>query len=98
MGSANKYSLIAAAIFLISFICCSPKNDETALRELVEKAVGLAEEHDIAGIMDLTTKDFKAKPGDFDRIGVKRILFLTFKHYGKGWRIEHFPSAAECES
>jgi hypothetical protein len=80
---ANKYVLLVAGIVVISLTCCTPKDDEVALRELVEKAAKLAEEHDIGGLMDLTTEDFKATPGNFDRIGAKRMLFVTFRHYGE---------------
>ena len=57
-------------------------DDEKALYELVEKAAALGEKHDIGGLMDLTTEDFRAFPGDLDRRGCKRILFMAFRHYG----------------
>ena len=79
----NKYVFLPVGFIIFSFACCAPKDDESALRELVDKGVSLAEEHDIAGLMELTTEDFKAKPGDFDRTGVRRILFLAFRHYGE---------------
>ena len=33
--------------------------------------------------MDLTSEDFQAQPGNFDRRGAKSILFMTFRHYGE---------------
>ena len=80
---ANKHVFLPVGLIIFSFSCCAPQDDESALRELVDKGVSLAEEHDIVGLIDLTTEDFKAKPGDFDRTGVKRILFVTFRHYGQ---------------
>ena len=74
--------LIVGALILASAFC-SPKDDERALRELVEKAARFAEQHDIGGIMDLATEDFQAQPGNLDRRGAKRILFMTFRHYGE---------------
>jgi hypothetical protein len=74
--------LIIGAIILASAFC-SPKDDERALRGLVEKAARFAELHDIGGIMDLATEDFQAQPGNLDRRGAKSTLFMTFKHYGE---------------
>ena len=74
--------LIIGAIILASAFC-SPKDDERALRELVEKAAHFAEQHDIGGIMALATKDFQGQPGNLDGRGAKRILFMTFRHYGE---------------
>lgn len=79
----NKCVFLPAGLILFLLAFCSPQSDESALRELVEKSVQLAEEHDIGGLMDLTTEDFKARPGNFDSTGVKRILFISFRHYGK---------------
>ena len=73
--------IVGALIFASAF--CSPKNDERALRELVEKAARFAEQQDIGGIMDLATEDFQAQPGNLDRRGAKGILFMTFRHYGE---------------
>jgi hypothetical protein len=43
---------------------CSSKDEETAIRELVKKGATLGEEQDIKGLMNLTTEDFLALPGD----------------------------------
>ena len=73
---------LVAAISLVSLTCSSPEDDEIAVRRLIKEAAVLAEQHDIGGIMDLTTEDFQAGPGKLDRREVKRILWLAFKHYG----------------
>jgi len=42
----------------------------------------MAEDHDIAGILALTTEDVRAMPMDLDRRGIKGVLWRTFKYYG----------------
>ena len=79
----RRWALLMAGILMLSFAFCAPKDDERVLRELVENAARLGEEHDIRGIMELTTEDFRAMPGDMDRQGAKRILFMAFRHYGE---------------
>ena len=74
--------LLIIGIIILTVCFCSAKDDEKALRELVERAAQLAEQHDIGEIMDLTTEDFKAQPGDLDHRETKRILFMAFRHYG----------------
>lgn len=84
--------------FLILFSAsCSTKDDERALQELVEKAARLAEQHDISAIMDLTTENFQAQPGDLDHRGAKRILFLAFRHY-RELRVLHPRPSVDLES
>jgi hypothetical protein len=61
---------------------CSSKDEETAIRELVKKGATLGEEQDIKGLMNLTTEDFLALPGDLGRQETRRILFVAFRHYG----------------
>jgi len=80
---ARPWVLLSVGALILVFAFCSPKDDERALRELVEKAARFAEQHDIGGIMDLTAEDFEAQPGDLDRRGSKGILFMTFRHYGE---------------
>lgn len=82
-GTRPWMLLWIASIIIFALSFCAPGDDERALRELVENAARLAEEHDIGGIMDLTTQDFKARPGDLDRRKSKGILFMTFRHYGE---------------
>jgi hypothetical protein len=78
----RSYLFLMAGIFIFACSTCAPKDDEKALQELVEKAARLAEKHNISGVMGLTTQDFKAKPGNVDQRESKRILFITFRHYG----------------
>lgn len=60
---------------------CSSKDEETVIRELVKKGATLGEEQDIKGLMNLTTEDFLALPGDLGRQETRRILFVAFRHY-----------------
>jgi len=74
-----------ALIFLIplSFlISCSDKDEGSVIRKLVEKCASLAEEHDVKGIIERTTQDFQAHPGQHDRMQVRKILWWIFRQYG----------------
>lgn len=74
-----------ALIFLIplSFlISCSDKDDVSVIRKLVEECAGLAEEHNAKGIIERTTQDFHAYPGQRDRMQVRKILWWVFRQYG----------------
>jgi hypothetical protein len=62
-------------------VSCSSKDEETLIRELVKKGATLGEEQDIKGLMNLTTEDFLALPGDLGRQETRRILFVAFRHY-----------------
>ncbi len=75
--------MAAAAVLLFALPFCAPADDEKALREMVESAARLTEEHDIGGLMDLTTGDFHAQPGQIDRLGARRVLFMAFRYYGE---------------
>lgn len=60
---------------------CSSRDEETAIREFIKKGAKLGEEQDIKGLMNLTTEDFLALPGDLGRQETRRILFVAFRHY-----------------
>jgi hypothetical protein len=60
---------------------CSSKDEESAIRELINKGATLGEEQDIKGLMSLTTEDLLVLPGDLGRQETRRILFLAFRHY-----------------
>jgi hypothetical protein len=67
-------------VFLTS---CSGKDDADIIRQLIKEGAKLAAEHDAVGLMQLTTEDFLAGPGQHDRKEVRRILWLAFRHYGE---------------
>ena len=97
MKRARPWMLLIAGALILASAFCSPKDHERALRELVKKAARLAEQHDIGGIMDLTTEDFRAQPGNLDRRGAKSILFMTFRHYEE-LKVFHPQPSVDLES
>ncbi len=79
----QKQLSILLAIFFLFLISCSEKDDAAAIRALIKKGAQLAEDHDVSGILDLTTDDVVALPGQHDRREIKRIIWTAFMHYGK---------------
>jgi len=75
-------SILLAILFLF-VISCSEKDDAAAIRALIKKGAELAEDHDVSGILELTTEDVVALPGRHDRREIKRIIWAAFMHYGK---------------
>jgi hypothetical protein len=63
-------------------LSCTSRDETTAIRELIKEGAKLGEEHDIGGLINLTSDDFVALPGDLDRRETRRILWLAFRHYG----------------
>lgn len=79
-------TLKRAVCWIVLFLLlasCSEKDDITLIRQLIEQGAKLAENHDINGLMKLTTGDFIALPGKHDNREVKTIIWLAFKHYRK---------------
>lgn len=70
------------AILFVFVSSCSPKDEVAAIRELIRKGAELAEDHDVGGVMELTTENVVALPGRHNRMEIKRIIWLAFKHYG----------------
>lgn len=60
---------------------CATRDEAEALRRLIKKGAELAEDHDVGGLMKMTTEDFSALPGKRDRDEVRGILYLAFRHY-----------------
>ena len=70
-------------LFTACMVCsCSEQDDAKAIRTLIEKGAQLAEDHDIGGILELTTQTFEANPGALDRAKVKGVLWRIFQYYG----------------
>lgn len=74
---------IILGILFVFFTACSEKDEAAAIRELIKKGAQLAESHDLSGILELTTEDVVAFPGQHDRREIKRIIWAAFMHYGK---------------
>ncbi len=73
---------VLAVAFSVTGAGCSKTDEEAAILELIQEGAGLAEAHDLGGVVDLTTDSFVADPGGFPRREAKRILFVGFKRYG----------------
>jgi hypothetical protein len=72
-------------VFFFFFLAaaCSEKNDVQLIRALIKKGAELAEDHNVSGIMELTTEDVVALPGQHNRLEIKRIIWSALMHYGK---------------
>jgi hypothetical protein len=75
-------AILFPLLVLGCILSCSPGDETTAIRELIKQGAALGEEHDISGLINLTSDDFIALPGNVDRRETRRILWLTFRHYG----------------
>ena len=76
---------------------CSAGDDVGAIREVIETAVESAEKHEIGEIIDFTTEDFLALPGELNRKATAGILWRTFRYYGE-MKIVHPQPGVELES
>ena len=64
-----------------SMVSCATDDDSTAIRELIKQGKSLSEKQDLRGLMQLTTDEFLALPGDLNRRETKRILWMAFRYY-----------------
>jgi len=82
----NWYNLLVRPGLLLLVLCffltsCASKDDTDVIRQLIKQGALCAENHDIRGLMKLTSEDFLAMPGQHDHNGVRRILWMAFRHY-----------------
>jgi hypothetical protein len=75
-------AILFPLLILGCLLSCSPGDETTAIRELIKEGAKLGEGHDISGLINLTSDDFVALPGNLDRRETRRILWLAFRHYG----------------
>ena len=77
--------MLPCMVFFVFFgaASCSEKDDAQLIRALIKEAAEMAEDHDVSGIMELTTADVVALPGRHNRLEIKRLIFSAFMHYGK---------------
>lgn len=80
---------IVVMLSLLLLNACSKTDREEEVYILIQHAVDLAEGHNLSGLMELTQEGFTAGPGDYTSKDIRRILFVTFKRFGK-FRI-HYP-------
>ena len=73
---------LACGVFCLFFLpSCTGKGETEVIRGLIEKGARLAEGHDVGGLMEMTTEDFSALPGNRERAEVRGILRMAFRHY-----------------
>ncbi len=72
---------LAAAPVMVVLGACGEKDDEAAIRKVIQEGARLAEKHDTGGLLKLTTQDFRASPGEVNRQEVKRYLLYAFMRY-----------------
>ena len=70
-------------VFFFMAAACAQEDDAAAIRALIQKGAKLAEDHDISGVMELTTEDIVAQPGAHNRLEIKRIIWSALMHYGE---------------
>jgi hypothetical protein len=88
-GLTPKLPGLTVLLFvLIQISACAKTDREQQLYQMIKHGVELAEEHDLSGLMDLTQDGFIAGPGNLPRQEVRKILFITFKRFGK-FNIHH---------
>lgn len=84
----------AVLILLICLLCqtgckgCEEEDDEVAIRKIVDRAIELAESHEVKSLMALTSEDFRADPGSKDQRDTRMLLMFAFKRYKK-FTIKH---------
>jgi hypothetical protein len=77
----GAWVVLCSAACLFTQPSCTEKDEAEVLRGMIRKGAALAEEHDVGGLIDLTTEDFAALPGNRDRHEVRGILLMAFRHY-----------------
>ena len=85
IGACNPSLARLVALLLITLFtltACSKEDDSEQIRKLVQEGARLAEEHNIAGLLKLTSEDFVARPGNHGDREVKGILWYAFNRYG----------------
>ena len=84
-GSAcTAWSVALMSLFcLVLSVSCSKDDDAEMIRRLIVQGANLAEKHDIGKIVELTTEDFVAMPGNHDRRRIKGIMWVAMQRYGK---------------
>lgn len=73
---------------LFFLMACSPQDDVSVIRQLVEDCARLAEEHNAKEIIEQTTDTFYANPGKHNRQEVRKILWWAFRQY-KAFKIRY---------
>ncbi len=81
MRRIDLWTALCALACLVLLPSCTNRDEADEVRRLIEKGARLAEEHDVGGLMELTSEGFLALPGNRDRAQVRGILWMAFRHY-----------------
>jgi hypothetical protein len=71
-----------ALVWAWSALACTATDDTTAIRRMIAQGAAMAEHHDVQGLLEMTTQDFIAQPGNHRTATVRQILRMVFRHYG----------------
>lgn len=100
--NCNWYNSLVRREILFLFLCfflmsCAQKDDTDVIRQLIKQGALLAENHDIRGLMKMTSEDFLAMPGQHNHNSVRRILWMAFRHYQE-FKVMYPKPSVELES
>jgi len=91
-----RFAILGLIPFILLSSCAKEDETEKILR-LIKQGAELAEKHDAIGLMEFTTKDFVAQPGQHGSHEVRKILWLAFRHYSN-FRIIYPEPKVELEA
>jgi len=86
--NVRTLTILAAVAWLAA---CTSKGQETRVRELIDEAVQMAQRGDAAGLMDLTSGDFRVPHTGADRRQVRLRLRYALQRFRKGVIHYHRP-------
>ncbi len=84
--NARTLTILAAVAWLAA---CTSRGQEARVRELIDEAVQMAQRGDAAGLMELTTPDFRVPRSGADRRQVRLRLRYALQRLRKG--VIHYP-------
>jgi hypothetical protein len=98
----NWYNLVVILGVLYLASCfvltsCTHKDDTDVIRQLIKQGALYAENHDIRGLMKMTSEDFLAMPGQHNHNSVRRILWRAFRYYQE-FKVMYPKPSVELES
>jgi hypothetical protein len=72
-----------AAVSILGATGCEKPDDVTQIRTLIDTAVDAAENHDINGMMEHVTGDFRVNPGNRDEQAARGVLLIALRRFGR---------------
>ncbi len=74
---------LSVLLLLFLMVACARTEREEEVHQFIQQAVELAEAHNLGELMDLAQAGFSVDPGNHAEKEVRRILFVTFKRFGR---------------